>query len=72
MRIDDESTQTGDLRTGTNLAARLHALSLIKEFNGLQHVFVTALGVLAYGEVDEVYEEDLRWIQCAFPPIWVL
>ncbi|EIW72574.1 hypothetical protein TREMEDRAFT_72810 [Tremella mesenterica DSM 1558] len=56
---------SGDFqKQGVNLPHRLQFLSGTKEFNGLQHVFVSALGMMAYGETDIDESEDiLREIQ---------
>ncbi|WWD17674.1 hypothetical protein CI109_102115 [Kwoniella shandongensis] len=60
------SSQTEqELPTGIDLPERLHSASASKEFNGLQHVFVSAMGCMAYGLVDEgmISESDQRSVQ---------
>lgn len=73
---------TDDLPIGINLAARLHAASQQKEFNGIQHLFVSALGQLAYGDcgVEEgVLEEgekagwwDMQGMMGVFIPLFLV
>lgn len=49
---------------GLNLAHRLHAANMQKEFNGLAHIFVSCLGVMAYATPDldaEVGKANERW-----------
>ena len=57
---------------GIDLAQRLHAASMVKEFSGIQHAFVSALGRLAYADADiegalamegEQTDIDIRHIQ---------
>ncbi|WVQ75330.1 hypothetical protein IAR50_004947 [Cryptococcus sp. DSM 104548] len=59
---------------GVDLVERLRTLNMQKEFNGLQHMFVSGMGCMAYGIFDQgigavegadgsVAEEDLRVIQ---------
>ncbi|KAL1413020.1 hypothetical protein Q8F55_000769 [Vanrija albida] len=48
-----------------DLARRLQEASSTNEFNGIQHVFVSALGALAYGNVDV---DDGAWGLAARPP----
>lgn len=49
-----KGTSASPLPQGINLARKLHsvAASVGKEFNGLPHVFVSAFGRMAYGELD--------------------
>ncbi|WWC99883.1 hypothetical protein V866_006792 [Kwoniella sp. B9012] len=50
---------------GINLSDRLFTAAQTREFNGLQHMFVSAMGVMAYSQIDEevVEEVDQRGIQ---------
>ncbi|ODO01736.1 hypothetical protein I350_06564 [Cryptococcus amylolentus CBS 6273] len=59
---------------GVDLVERLRTLNMQKEFNGLQHMFISGMGCMAYGIFDQgigavegadgsVAEEDLRVIQ---------
>ncbi|MDA4806281.1 hypothetical protein NY486_10325, partial [Enterobacter hormaechei] len=48
-----------------DLARRLQEASSTTEFNGIQHVFVSALGALAYADVDV---DDSVWGVAARPP----
>ncbi|WVQ97632.1 hypothetical protein IAU59_004746 [Kwoniella sp. CBS 9459] len=50
---------------GIDLSERLHSATASREFNGLQHMFVSSLGVMAYGQPGEdmVSEADQRTIQ---------
>ena len=53
-----------DPMDGLNLAHRLHAANMQKEFNGLAHIFVSCLGVMAYASPDldpAVEKEKERW-----------
>lgn len=59
-----------DVPIGIDLVQVLQQTSQIKEFNGLQHMFVSAMGCMAYGIFGEeigsekgVEEADLRAIQ---------
>ncbi|KAK8866120.1 hypothetical protein IAR55_001271 [Kwoniella newhampshirensis] len=59
------ASQEQDLPIGIRLPDRLHSASASKEFNGLQHIFVSAMGCMAYGLVGEemIDESDQRSIQ---------
>jgi hypothetical protein len=72
----------GTTPQGVDLRRRLHETGSTNEFNGVQHVFVTALGTMAYAEVDVAMVEqvnhnkgkakydptvDLRTVQCKLP-----
>lgn len=48
-----------------DLARRLQEASSTSEFNGIQHIFVSALGALAYADVDV---DDSVWGVAARPP----
>ncbi|WVQ61991.1 uncharacterized protein L199_000124 [Kwoniella botswanensis] len=50
---------------GINLSDRLFTAAQTREFNGLQHMFVSAMGAMAYSQIDEevVEEVDQRGIQ---------
>ncbi|WVW82510.1 hypothetical protein I302_104521 [Kwoniella bestiolae CBS 10118] len=50
---------------GIDLNDRLNMAAPSREFNGLQHMFVSAMGVMAYSQIDEevVEEVDQRGIQ---------
>ncbi|WVR06065.1 hypothetical protein IAU60_003093 [Kwoniella sp. DSM 27419] len=63
-QVQSQSPET-DAPVGIDLSDRLHSASATREFNGLQHVFVSALGCMAYGQVDEdvLSEVDQRSIQ---------
>nr|ODO00879.1 hypothetical protein L204_01602 [Cryptococcus depauperatus CBS 7855] len=59
-----------DAPLGINLAECLHTANSMKEFTGLQHVFVSAMGCMAYGlfgdgmdDDNDIEEGDLRAIQ---------
>ncbi|OCF41535.1 hypothetical protein I317_04643 [Kwoniella heveanensis CBS 569] len=54
-----------DQPVGIDLSERLHAAAASREFNGLQHMFVSSLGVMAYGQPGEdmISEADQRTIQ---------
>jgi hypothetical protein len=43
---------------GVDLQARLLAASTVKEFSGLQHIFVAALGSIAYCEPGESFSQS--------------
>lgn len=50
---------------GVDLARKLQEASSTKEFSGVQHVFVSTLGAIAYAEVDV---DDASWAFAARPP----
>ncbi|WVF70270.1 hypothetical protein IAT40_005059 [Kwoniella sp. CBS 6097] len=54
-----------DQPVGIDVSERLHSAAASREFNGLQHMFVSSLGVMAYGQPGEdmVSEADQRTIQ---------
>jgi len=76
------STSQKEKPLGINLAKKLHTVAVPgKEFAGLPHVFVSALGRMAYAELDalegggdewddqvddKISPGDLRTVQCKF------
>ena len=68
--------ETDDPPQGINLAHRLQVAGLLKEFNGLAHVFVSCLGPMAYATADvdgDLEKASAKWgggdmttVQCEF------
>ncbi|WRT64345.1 uncharacterized protein IL334_001277 [Kwoniella shivajii] len=57
--------EDSDPPVGIDLPERINSASVTREFNGLQHMFVSSLGVMAYSQVSEeiISESDQRGIQ---------
>ncbi|WWC58793.1 uncharacterized protein I303_101337 [Kwoniella dejecticola CBS 10117] len=65
LLLDVESVPEDALPVGIDLPERINHAASTREFNGLQHLFVSAFGVMAYSQIDEevVSEVDQRGIQ---------
>lgn len=61
----DAALFEGAPQAGVDLACRLQEAGASKEFAGVQHLFVSTLGVLAYADVDA---DDAAWAAAARPP----
>nr|XP_018999630.1 uncharacterized protein I203_07827 [Kwoniella mangroviensis CBS 8507]OCF63091.1 hypothetical protein I203_07827 [Kwoniella mangroviensis CBS 8507] len=64
--LSQQQRQESDISPiGINLSDRLFTAAQTREFNGLQHMFVSAMGAMAYSQIDEevVEEVDQRGIQ---------
>ncbi|WWD09606.1 hypothetical protein V865_007734 [Kwoniella europaea PYCC6329] len=64
--LSQQQKEDSDISSiGINLSDRLFTAAQTREFNGLQHMFVSAMGAMAYSQIDEevVEEVDQRGIQ---------
>ncbi|WWC66198.1 uncharacterized protein I206_100099 [Kwoniella pini CBS 10737] len=55
-----ESIPEDELPAGIDLPERVNHAASTREFNGLQHLFVSAFGVMAYSQIDEEIVEEVE------------
>ncbi len=82
MQIDSKAASQNEVLAGVDLLSKLRlsfpsatrgSLHAAKDFNGLHHSFIVAIGRISYAELTEAElgggwtADDIRAVQCACP-----